>query len=102
MEKRVDKVQPAYEREIKLATKFADTPNTYTPLSENTAVVPATIFRRHEKRISKMSESEIMEKLSKTLLSLHISCAYMCRLYLILLDRIHSFKGRSNYVVQEK
>ena len=65
MEKRVDKVQPAYEREIKLATKFADTPNTYTPLSENTAVVPSTIFRRHEKRISKMSESEIMEKLSK-------------------------------------
>ncbi|KAI8576344.1 hypothetical protein K450DRAFT_257307 [Umbelopsis ramanniana AG] len=63
IEKRVDKIQPAYEREIKLATKFADTPSAYAPLSENTAVVPSTIFRRHEKRISKMSESEIMEKL---------------------------------------
>ncbi|KAH8554002.1 kinase-like domain-containing protein [Umbelopsis sp. PMI_123] len=62
-ERRPDKLQPAYEREIKLSTKLSDISIACMPLTDNAAVVPAAIFRRHEKRISKMSESEILEKL---------------------------------------
>ncbi|GAB5590514.1 Protein kinase [Umbelopsis nana] len=62
-ERRVEKGPKGYDLERKPGAKFANDTSPRAPLLGNSPQGPAAMFRRHERRISKMSESEIMDKL---------------------------------------